>query len=406
MLGRVVLPLALISIAGCTSAAQPAPARGVPAAVASPRVDLPGTGATGSPSAPDSTAAPAAAAIPSSFALVDLAFTSTGQGWIAGADCPPATPGCSVELRLTHDGGRSYEPVSPVLGSLPPGGNGLPRLHVVFTDSRTGWVTGLPRLLRSVDGGHTWQDDGLGSATDLAPSGTSVWALADGGLYTSSDRGGSWGFAGLHVAPTSQYSAQLELVRLSARDGLIVDAPLSETVPASLVATRDGWQSWTRHPLPCRAGEGPPPVASVTLAAIWVACSGEPGAGNQGKEIDVSTDRGTSWQTRSTAEYRLSDTSPAHSVALGNLGTPGYVGALTVRQDGRLFLTLDHRGVVESGDGTSWLDVPDLPQEGSDGLRTDFVDSRQGWTAVGYGNPGPVWSTSDGGAHWLNLGAP
>ena len=395
----------IVITASCSSAQIPVSGPPAPTAVAAtPTLPTPTETPSPTATAPVATAPPGPP--PPSFAPIDLAFTTTGQGWVAGADCPPTTPGCTLEVRLTRNGGRTYERVSPVLGTLPPGSNGLPDLRVTFTDARTGWVTGMPRLLRSLDGGHSWHDDGLAWATDLTPLGKSVWALANGILYLSTDGGGHWSATGARVTPPPAYPFRQppNLVRVSALEGFAVESPMVYGVVPAVLITVDGWRSWRRQKLPCRPNSAPALVAATSLSAIWVVCSAVAGAGSEGVEVDVSTDGGGTWQTRSTAEYRFAPN--GSPVTTGNLGQFGYAGALTVRQDGRLFLMLDRRGVVESSDGATWSFVPGLPNEGADGLGVDFADSRHGWAAVGYGNPGPLWSTSDGGAHWVDLGPP
>jgi Photosynthesis system II assembly factor YCF48 len=342
---------------------------------------------------------PTAAASQSlSFAALSIAFTSTLQGWVLGEHCT-GTGDCTAQVRLTHDGGRTYEPTQTTLGTIPAGEPNLAEaLSISFTDASTGWVTGLPRLLVSRDGGHSWTDGGLASPIAVAPLGAGVWVQTPDGLYASDDRGATWRLAVPDPGGAATFIAAASLARLSASDGFAVLATGSITADDVLIVTRDGWRTWTRHPIPCR-GIDPGSVAAVRLDTIWLACGGGPSAGQEGKLVAVAHDSGATWQTTAEVYYRNGDT------PVGNIGGSGYVERLTVRPDGRLFLTMHRRGPIQSSDGTIWTDVPTLSPGGevfSD--RFDFPDVDHGWVISGAVFPQPLWSTTDGGLHWTDLG--
>ena len=68
---------------------------------------------------------------------------------------------------------------------------------------------------------------------------------------------------------------------------------------------------------------------------------------------------------------------------------------------------MHRRGAIESRDGTTWTDVPTLSPYGemfSD--RFDLPDVQHGWVINWAFFPPRVWSTTDGGAHWTDLGLP
>jgi len=95
--------------------------------------------------------------------LLQLAFTSTREGWLLGVQCrAPQTPTtCAWHLLVTADGGNTWRDASlPIHGAYFDGGYSVTLSHPTAAD---GWIAattagpGKAALLVTHDGGLTWQ---------------------------------------------------------------------------------------------------------------------------------------------------------------------------------------------------------------------------------------------------------
>jgi hypothetical protein len=93
--------------------------------------------------------------------------------------------GQTVLLRTT-DGGRTWE-------ALGEPGDGMLRA-VDFVDSQTGWGVTASHVYRTLDGGHTWRrtDPPCGGEAVCFSAGDSGWAAVGPFVYRTSDGGDSW----------------------------------------------------------------------------------------------------------------------------------------------------------------------------------------------------------------------
>ena len=196
--------------------------------------------------APTVTPAPAAAA--ASLANIEAFHpVSPGAGWLLADD----------HLYWTQTGGKSWEAITPP--DLP----GLAIQAVTFLDAHTGWVIlagaiegGVPqyRLMRTADGGHTWQQHPLA-------------------LFAAGE-------------PAAQAGA-VYLQFIDTQTGWLVirQATSSNFSLGTLFRTRDGGQTWRRLTLPI--GE---PVSFITPEVGWTA------GGAAGNELYRTQDGGQTWQ--------------------------------------------------------------------------------------------------------------
>lgn len=183
--------------------------------------------------------------------------------------------------------------------------------HPAPDDTRTPNPVGL---VRSVDGGATWEPVSLQGRVDfhaLAAAGTTVVGLdaTRGVLMTSADRGRTW-----------QDRAELDAldVTVDPSDGSRVLA----TTENGVAASRDGGTSFD-------------PVAGGPLLAFlsWAAADTVYGIGPDGT-VHVSSDRGATWRQ--------------------GAGTASPPQAVTAEPGGQLTVVTDD-GVHRSGDGGATL---------------------------------------------------
>jgi photosystem II stability/assembly factor-like uncharacterized protein len=111
----------------------------------------------------------------------DLSFVDALHGWALGISCPATDGTCSLVLRATNDGGRTWRAL-PAPTTAPPyrgdAGNTVHVGSIRFADVHDGWAFG-PGLYATRDGGRTWSPDRrIGAVVALAPRGRSVWAIS------------------------------------------------------------------------------------------------------------------------------------------------------------------------------------------------------------------------------------
>jgi photosystem II stability/assembly factor-like uncharacterized protein len=178
-------------------------------------------------------------------------FWNGHDGLLAVGECRSQKYECGDgAVELTTDGGRSYRVVlrtgTPVMRVQTLGASGA-----IAIDKGHAW--------RTLDRGRTWHrwDEHPGGSSEIAYA---SWPTAQAGFAS---------FLGAHGR-------------------------------VSVLVTRDGGRTWTRRRAPCRA-------MSVLLDFPtpnegWLACLGEPGAGNEEKVFFRTHDAGRTWQKAASAE--------------------------------------------------------------------------------------------------------
>jgi len=234
--------------------------------------------------------------VPNTIAFWDAADGLIGTGF---RYCSVGACRGGGAISVTRDGGNASRVVLRTAGpvswlSVAPGGYAwavVDRCHATNGCAPS-------RMLRSRDGGRTWQP--LPTAV-RNPS----FADRDDGVGL---RGGACEPAGC--------------------------------VDAGLVSTSDGGRTWHRLASPCRGEEQGLSLVSATHG--WLLCASEPGAGNQGKAIYRSDDGFRTWKRLLSLEIggKPSGGLASYGYALGLAFAPNGAGVLWESR-GTLYVTLD-----------------------------------------------------------------
>jgi photosystem II stability/assembly factor-like uncharacterized protein len=159
----------------------------------------------------------------------------------------------------------------------------------------------------------------------------------------------------------------------------------------------DDGAHWSARALPATC-ESPTTASLAVIASqdLWLACAGEPGAGNQGKGVFRSTDGGMHWQT-----FALTEIGP--SPIVGQISSGGYLANLAATSDTNAWMLLNRGTVTMTTDGgATWRDAPGLPPAESFFSDAQFLDGLHGWIPInGIGDRSGLYRTSDGGLTWL-----
>jgi photosystem II stability/assembly factor-like uncharacterized protein len=277
-----------------------------------------------------------------------IAFPDAEHGWIAGA----ADGGF---LLATHDGGRTWRRAYPSAALRP-------ALDIAFVSPTVGFGLGVVgdsrTVLRSADGGSTWQSIGRLPADPILAEGEPLLSFVDA----------QHGWA---------------------------------AVTGGLLTTRDGGHTWSRVPNA--------PAGGVAFADALHGC-----AGSFGTLAAVTTDGGATWVAAaapsglvacaaSLVDRRWATAArpfdPGNLLALGTI-----VGANDAWAIGAL--DADHLGLAATTDsGATWTAYrwPAPPPDGTGGFAADtlvrvtFVSQTTGWLLTLFGR---LYATSDGGATW------
>ncbi len=338
--------------------------------------------------------------------LIDLSWVSSEAGFaLAGQPC---TKGVCAVLATTTDAGAHWHELPPTPALVQsPSCSGRPTTtqcvdRIAFVSRRVGYLFG-PAMFMTTDGGHTWQPasgplvaslavgDGQAfrvayphsgcpgpctTSIQVAPVGTTAWRtvltglpdgtvgrfqilvsgadvyvsgygdLAQGAgtqrafLYRSADGGSS--FVKLTDPCVGKLPTLHVLTALAAAPGGVLEGVCTKRAGAGdqyLVASTDAGSAW-RRPRPLPAGTAAQ-LAAASASTIAVAAGAGGGSGTWTTKLLVSTDGGAAWKTAAIDTFQL--------------GTAG----------------------------VSWL---------------GFETSQVGWWAP---DPHRIFTTTDGGAHWV-----
>jgi photosystem II stability/assembly factor-like uncharacterized protein len=218
-----------------------------------------------------------------------------------------------VDLYHTQDGGVSWSHLAwsnteaDPYGSIPSGGL---KSGISFSDRHSGWIAGSAPidavyLLRSLDGGQTWQPYPLSLPEEVAVSGPSsppiffdeqqgVLAV---GVYTVTDAPGLVFFWTQDGGETWQPSPVLE-GRFTAEDwvdsqhGFVAEA--NDYNQTRLLVTQDGGVTWDAYPIQLAMVSK---MEFISAQVGWAMCGSKdaPGQGCAG-ELYHTLDGGRSWE--------------------------------------------------------------------------------------------------------------
>ncbi len=188
----------------------------------------------------------------------------------------------------------------------------------------------------------------------------------------------------------------------TAVDGFIAAGTGTLQSKGELLVTTDGGRTWTPFPDPCGwPGGGGPALGGVSFVNAqdgWLLCSGQPGAGNQGKALYQTVDGGRHWS-------EIASTGP--NWTSGSLPIGGYVSAIDFTSSEAGYIGLNRFGILRTTDGgKTWSQVyTNVVPPGSDqDFSVGFLSNGFGWLLAGEGPPLSV--TSNGGANWQQVYPP
>jgi len=167
--------------------------------------------------------------------------------------------------------------------------------------------------------------------------------------------------------------------------------------PAVLEHTSDGGHTWGAVKDPCGLDELTS-VSFPTVADGFVLCTGEPGAGMQGKAVFATTDGGHTWKV--AAQVQIGKQTPA-------LGSGGYAHGIVFRDPTHGYMLLGGGagggGVLRSTDGgATWVGLGGRPfAEYVDALA--FPTADVGYVAQGSLQSTDLYRTADGGTTWTEV---
>ncbi|MGO9658564.1 MAG: hypothetical protein ACLQVK_23260 [Acidimicrobiales bacterium] len=249
---------------------------------------------------------PAAAAsgtsAPASFGPVSVSFISSSRGFVLGTS--PCAHALCTSVLTTGNGGASWAVLAAPPAPVPNPAAAQPASgvsEIAFANPSEGWAFG-PALWATTNGGTSWHEEKLGGPVlSLTTAGAYVYAAVGSCYETTSscsptvrlERSPVQQNAWHAVAGISGHGAQVFL----ASQGAAVWAALWPTSdgPASVWASATG-TSWRRYPDPCydRAqGVDLAGLASPKINVLFELCAGNPGAGQEGKSLRLSTNGGT-----------------------------------------------------------------------------------------------------------------
>ena len=238
--------------------------------------------------------------------VAELRFADPLDGWAFGS-----------ELWATHDGGATWKHV-PL-----PGGGGLPAsVQSLEVGGGAAYALDIPGSQQST-GGATAQ-------LYQTAVGTDAWTAVPG-------------------ASVPQANAGLVIVSGSGVWMVV------QTTAGQAVFLARGPAGWSRHPLPC--GQPTLAVAAATASNMAAVCAGGAGAGQQPKQLYLSSDAGSNWQPASSGPV-------AGDTLQVAMASPSVV-------------------VISAASGASWLYAT--------------FDSGRSWSTV-------AQDTNSGGAPWRDLG--
>jgi photosystem II stability/assembly factor-like uncharacterized protein len=284
--------------------------------------------------------------VPSSIAYIapgasqQFVTQASFSGTAASADCRAA----------------SVPAVSPAPG--PPPTRVFMPAGVSFWDAKRGLVagpfgptdrsSGTSRVEATDDGGLTWRVvlrsrtpisdiQTLGADLAWAITGPCAMGTCDRALLDSVDGGATW---------TRISSGPLERISfVSETDGWAV-GHLFPAGPQQLESTSDGGRTWRHLSDPCpREATLATDVSFVTPTHGWLLCTGEGGAGEEGKAVLETMDAGRTWQTK--AEIAPP---PGRSVGTG-LTITGYPTGILFLPNAYGWMWLQRGDVLETHDG-------------------------------------------------------
>jgi hypothetical protein len=357
--------------------------------------------------------------------LLRVAFTSPsrGVGLFVRSTIPAKGIGngrCAFFTRTTTDGGASFGVAGATIGTTGCASGYL--VAGVAADGAGDLFAYDPGLFVSHDGGASWRSQKMpGPLLALTAVGRSVWALRDScsaptsraptcrlTLIVSADGGRSWAQAPQQPPDRSfslefASSASTWLWREDAQRAVVIVPPRVLSPSANTVMldqTLDGGTHWSSTSAPCPTGPLSVEFSIAPDGARWLACAGEPGAGEQAKSFARSLDGGRTWLAGASPCLIGTIATCHHGMPLG-----GYLGGLAALSPTTAFYVGGRSSLTYTRDGgRSWQVEPGFSGDASGTSEGIFVNASDGWALdEGFGGHAVLWRTRDGGTRWTRL---
>lgn len=239
----------------------------------------------------------------------------------------------SLALALLLAGCTSTAPAPTPIQSV-----GLTPYAIAFWDEQNGLLTGQSGcpvqcgdyiIALTDDGGNHWKEvyRGADRVGELATVPGGAWASTDKGLLKSTDGGETWQATATGYEEPTFAGASIGWT-LAATEGN------RWNVESPIFTTRDAGATWKALNSPCtgRLG-GTRAINLVSETEGWVGCVSEPGAGQQLKALYKTTDSGTTWKEAA------------------GMGGGGYLSGLFFRPGGKGWVWRSRGGLSVTEDG-------------------------------------------------------
>jgi photosystem II stability/assembly factor-like uncharacterized protein len=153
--------------------------------------------------------------------------------------------------------------------------------------------------------------------------------------------------------------------------------------------TADSGEHWTAQADPCANTPYPGSMSNTMAGApdgsLWAVCAGQPGMGQQRKQLVTSTDGGRTWSSR------------------GELESTGYATSVFPFSATVAWRTGGRADLYRTTDGSHWTKVAITGDAAGGG--TSFFTALAPGSGV-YVQVGAVYSTVDGGQTWQKHSLP
>lgn len=240
---------------------------------------------------------------------------------------------------------------------------GFDTIHMI--DANNGWATAFvgtySEVLRTTDGGKTWQD--------VSPIGISQ-------------------AGGLMVGPTS------------ANDAVVLVPPFGFNKNAALFQTTDGGKTWlpVGFPGPTPQMHGQNQLSATPDGALWLTGTA---AANGTTWLYKSTDHGATWQSVGGA---LPNEGAADAVVTGPItwatNQAGRMNVQVTSAEG----TVSSMAISTENGGQSWQQASTPLLHAPNGsVQTDFISKADGWAIVRNQDKSSIWRTENGGTSWVSI---
>lgn len=330
--------------------------------------------------------------------LQDLTWISPTEGWALASQ--PCSPGVCARLAHTTDGGSHWQALPDPPMKYPAG--------IAFATPTVGYLFG-PSLLLTTDGGRSWRvESGPPAVEALAVAGGAVYRVAyqypgcpgpcQPTLQEAPVGSDTWQTL-VSVLTTPERGSGAQIVDSDSTFLVAMYGSQAGPVSAQAIIYRstDGGGSWQQMSDPC-SDRGPAGVEEdlVDLAGAsggFFAGLCRPHAGN-GNFIVTSTDGGSSWTTVGSL--------PAVQ-ALGQLAaaSPSTLAVATAATYGAGPDTAEL--LVSTDMGLHWATAASDPQQFTQLGVPAWLGFETSQVGRWIGDPHSVWTTQDGGKHWVQL---